>query len=160
MPEDCRKKQVVVCDTQPITAEGLKTLIATSPDLEFQKSLDSLSTATRFVRTESPDVIILDKGFGMRAVLDWIHELKLNEASPAVVVWGVSMTEAEALRLLQAGARRIVRKTAELATLLGCLGSVAAGKTWMEDSVFRESSRQNEGYPAPTSPRASSRCSN
>jgi DNA-binding NarL/FixJ family response regulator len=147
MPEDCRKKHVVVCDTQPITAEGLKTLIATSPDLEFHKSLDSLSTAARVIRTESPDLIILDKGFGMRAVLDWIHELKLNEASPSVVVWGVSMTEAEALRLLQAGARGIVRKTAELATLLGCLGSVAAGKTWMEDSVFRESSRQNEGYP-------------
>jgi two-component system, NarL family, nitrate/nitrite response regulator NarL len=147
MPEDCRKKHVVVCDTQPITAEGLRTLIAASPDLEFHKSLESLSAATRCVHLESPDVIILDKGFGMRAVLDWIHELKLHEASPAVVVWGVSMTEAEALRLLQAGARGIVRKTAELATLLGCLGSVAGGKTWMEDSVFRESSRQGEGYP-------------
>ena len=147
MPEDSRKKHVAVCDTQPITAEGLKTLIAASPDLEFHKSLESLAAATKCVHLESPDVIVLDKGFGMRAVLDWIHELKLNEASPAVVVWGVSMTEAEALRLLQAGARGIVRKTAELATLLGCLGSVAAGKTWMEDSVFRESSRQGEGYP-------------
>jgi two-component system, NarL family, nitrate/nitrite response regulator NarL len=147
MPEDCRKKRVAVCDTQPITAEGLKTLIAASPDLEFHKTLESLPAATKCVHLEAPDVVILDKGFGMRAVLDWIHELKLNEASPAVVVWGVSMTEAEALRLLQAGARGIVRKTAELATLLGCMGSVAAGKTWMEDSVFRESSRQGEGYP-------------
>lgn len=147
MPEGCLRKHVAVCDTQPITAEGLRTLISASPDLEFEKSLESLSSATKFVHMESADVIILDKGFGMRAILDWIHELKLNEASPAVVVWGVSMTEAEALRLLQAGARGIVRKTAELATLLGCLGSVAAGKTWMEDSVFRESSRQGDGYP-------------
>ena len=147
MPDDRPKMHVAVCDTQPITAEGLKTLIAASPDLEFQKSLESLSLASKFVHTDAPQVIILDKGFGMRAVLDWIHELKLTEASPAVVVWGVSMTEAEALRLLQAGARGIVRKTADLATLLGCLGSVAAGKTWMEDSVFRESSRQGEGYP-------------
>jgi two-component system, NarL family, nitrate/nitrite response regulator NarL len=147
MPEGIQKKNVAVCDTQPITAEGLRTLIAASPDLDFQKSLDSLPATTRFVRTDFPDVVILDKGFGMRAVLDWIHQLKLTEASPAVVVWGVSMTEAEALRLLQAGARGIVRKTAELATLLGCLGSVAAGKTWMEDSVFRESSRRGEGYP-------------
>ena len=147
MPEDIRKKHVAVCDTQPITAEGLRTLIAASPDLEFHKSLESLSAATKCIHLESPDVVILDKGFGMRAVLDWIHELKLKEASPSVVVWGVSMTEAEALRLLQAGARGIVRKTAELATLMVCLGSVAAGKTWMEDSVFRESSRQAEGYP-------------
>jgi DNA-binding NarL/FixJ family response regulator len=48
------------------------------------------------------------------------------------------MTEAEALRLLQAGARGIIRKTAELANILACLATVASGRSWMEDSVFRE----------------------
>ena len=57
----------------------------------------------------------------MRAVLDWIHDLKLTDATPAITVWGVSMTEAEALRLLQAGAKGIVRKTTDLASLLTCL---------------------------------------
>ncbi len=147
MSEDILKKTVAVCDTQPITAEGLRTLIAGSPDLAFLEPLDSLSAAMRLVQTASPTVIILDKGFGMRGVLDWIHELKLTDASPAVVVWGVSMTEAEALRLLQAGARGIVRKTADLKNLLSCLRSVAAGQTWMEDSVFGASSRQPDGYP-------------
>jgi DNA-binding NarL/FixJ family response regulator len=90
--------------------------------------------------------VVLDKGFGMRAVLDWIHDLKLTDAMPAVTVWGVSMTEAEALRLLQSGARGIVRKTADLASLLSCLRTVASGRSWMEDCVFRESVRQT-GYP-------------
>ena len=75
----------------------------------------------------------------MRAVLDWIHDLKLGECAPTLIVWGVSMTEAEALRLLQAGARGIVRKTAELASLLACLRTVAGGRSWMEDCVFRDS---------------------
>jgi two-component system nitrate/nitrite response regulator NarL len=95
----------------------------------------------------TPDIIILDKGFGMRAVLDWIHDLKLADATPAVIVWGVSMTEAEALRLLQAGARGIIRKTSELTNLLACLRTVAAGRTWMEDCVFHESMRGGPGYP-------------
>jgi DNA-binding NarL/FixJ family response regulator len=82
----------------------------------------------------------------MRAVLDWIHDLKMTNASPAVTVWGVSMTEAEALRLLQAGARGIVRKTADLASLMACLSTVASGRSWMEDCVFRDSGRQS-GYP-------------
>ena len=56
------------------------------------------------------------------------------------------MTEAEALRLLQAGARGIVRKTADLASLLSCLRTVASGRSWMEDCVFRDSARQS-GYP-------------
>ena len=45
---------------------------------------------------------------------------------PILMVWGVSMTEAEALRLLQAGASGIVRKTADLTSLLACLRTVAS----------------------------------
>ncbi len=117
MNEDLAKKRIAVCDTQPITAQGLRNLLATSEDLEVVEAMNSLETATAFVRANAPDIVVVDKGFGMRAVLDWIHDLKLADATPAITVWGVSMTEAEALRLLQAGARGIVRKTADLASL-------------------------------------------
>jgi two-component system, NarL family, nitrate/nitrite response regulator NarL len=62
------------------------------------------------------------------------------------VIWGVSVTEAEALRFLQAGARGILRKTATIPMLVACLRSVGAGRTWMEDCVFRDSGR-SERYP-------------
>ncbi len=65
---------------------------------------------------------------------------------PGVVVWGVSVTEAEALRFLQAGARGILRKTAAVSVVLACIRTVAAGRSWMEDCVFRDSSRA-ERYP-------------
>ena len=146
MSEDHSKKSVVVCDTQPITAEGLRSLLASAGDLEFLASLNSLEAATQMVAIRAPDIVIVDKGFGMRAVLDWIHDLKLTDATPAITVWGVSMTEAEALRLLQAGARGIVRKTAALEPILSCLRTVASGRSWMEDCVFRDSIRQ-ERYP-------------
>ena len=146
MNEDHAKKTIAVCDTQPITAQGLRNLLASSEDLELIETLNSLESAAAFVRAKAPDIVIVDKGFGMRAVLDWIHDLKLADASPAVTVWGVSMTEAEALRLLQAGARGIVRKTADLASLMACLTTVASGRSWMEDCVFRDSARQT-GYP-------------
>jgi two-component system nitrate/nitrite response regulator NarL len=135
-----------VCDTQPITAEGLRTLLTAAGDLEFLASLNTLEAATQLVTARPPDVVIVDKGFGMRIVLDWIHDLKLADAAPAVTVWGVSMTEAEALRLLQAGAKGIVRKTADLESILSCLRTVASGRSWMEDCVFRDSARQ-ERYP-------------
>ncbi len=146
MSEDHSNKTVVVCDTQPITAEGLRTLLAAAGDLEFLASLNSLEAVTQLITARPPDVVIVDKGFGMRVVLDWIHDLKLSDAAPAVTVWGVSMTEAEALRLLQAGAKGIVRKTADLESILSCLRTVASGRSWMEDCVFRDSARQ-ERYP-------------
>jgi DNA-binding NarL/FixJ family response regulator len=62
MSEDHSKKSVVVCDTQPITAEGLKSLLASAGDLEFLASLNSLDAATQMMRARTADIVILDKG--------------------------------------------------------------------------------------------------
>src|ERR1700693_951730 len=129
MNEDLAKKRIAVCDTQPITAQGLRNLLASSEDLELVEAMNSLEAATAFVRVSAPDIVVVDKGFGMRAVLDWIHDLKLIDATPAITVWGVSMTEAEALRLLQAGAKGIGRKAACAGSLLTCLRTVASGRS-------------------------------
>lgn len=139
---------VMICDTQPVTAEGLRTLLAGSPDLKFSGVAETLSHASAVVREIAPALLVLDKGFGMQAVLDWLSLVRDTGAGreTAVVVWGVSVTEAEALRFLQAGARGILRKTAGLAMVLACLRSVAAGRSWMEDCVFRDASR-TERYP-------------
>jgi DNA-binding NarL/FixJ family response regulator len=148
-----QKKTVAICDTQPITAEGLRCLLDSLPDIEFKQSLTSLESASSFLQAQSCDIVILDKGFGMQAVLDWIQDLKLGESAPTLIVWGVSMTEAEALRLLQAGARGIVRKTAEIASLLACIRTVSGGRTWMEDCVFRDSVRLDRHPRSELTPR-------
>lgn len=132
---------MLICDTQPVTAEGLRTLLAGSPDLKFGGVAESLDQASSLILGSSPDLLILDKAFGIQAVLDWLSTVRDAETSTAIVVWGVSVTEAEALRFLQAGARGILRKTAGLATVLACLRSVAAGRSWMEDCVFRDTAR-------------------
>ena len=52
MSEDHSKKTVVVCDTQPISAEGLRILLAGAGDLEFLASLNSLEAATQLVTVQ------------------------------------------------------------------------------------------------------------
>jgi DNA-binding NarL/FixJ family response regulator len=147
-------RTIAVCDTQPVTAEGLRTLIAGAEDLRFAASSESLKQAMEWAKGTAedigaPDVLVLDKAFGLQAILDWLMEWKGSSAfrpEMGVVIWGVSVTEAEALRFLQTGARGILRKTAGVASVLSCLRSVAGGRSWMEDCVFRESTRP-ERYP-------------
>ncbi|MDP8979342.1 MAG: response regulator transcription factor [Acidobacteriota bacterium] len=142
MTQETDKKTIVICDMQPVTSEGLRFVLNADPGLTFAGSLDSLDLAMLAARTQHPDIFLIDKGFGMQTVLDWIPALKLPGSpypTPSVVVWGVSMTEAEALRLLQAGARGIVRKTAGIAVILDCLRAVGAGRSWMEDRISRDS---------------------
>jgi len=146
LTQDARKKTVAVCDMQPIATEGLRVLLASSLEVEFLRPADSLAHAMELVHENHPDILIVDKGFGLHAVLDWLQAIKLGEHVPKIVVWGVSVTEAEALRFLQSGAKGIVRKTSDLSAILACLEAVAQGKTWMEDAVFRDSVRSDR-YP-------------
>jgi two-component system nitrate/nitrite response regulator NarL len=142
-------KSIAICDTQPVTAEGIRNLLRGVPDLKFLTAPESLRQAAEMVRKQRPDVLIMDKGFGIQALLDWLGEIQTGEGTPlhtGMVVWGVSVTEAEALRFLQAGARGILRKSAGVQAVLACLRTVATGRSWMEDCVFRDSSRSDR-YP-------------
>jgi len=164
-PEDTRT--ISICETQPVTAEGLRNLLSGCADLKFIEATDSLNRAMDLAWHSAPDVLVIDKAFGMQAILEWLREreaglgntrrtqqdtLRFAEpehgpgSRPGIVIWGVSVTEAEALRFLQAGARGILRKTAGLPVVLACLRTVAAGRSWMEDCVFRDQSR-SERYP-------------
>jgi len=144
-------RSLAVCDTQPVTAEGIRTLLQanqlqTNQELAFTEATDSLERAAELVQRRHPDVLLMDKAFGIQAILEWLNETRLSGARTGVVIWGVSITEAEALRFLQSGARGILRKTAAVGVVLACLRTVAEGRSWMEDSVFRDSGR-SERYP-------------
>ena len=67
-------KTVGVCDTQPIAAEGLRMLINQNPDLRVRFTAASLAEAAAFMQAESPDILVVDKGFGAQAVLAWVAE--------------------------------------------------------------------------------------
>jgi DNA-binding NarL/FixJ family response regulator len=133
---------VGMCETQPITAEGVRTALETNGENEVAWVVGNLPVAHQLLLHQPPDVLLLDKAFGAQAVLDLLAELRNARMPCAAVVWGVSMTEAEALRLLQSGARGIMRKTADAATLRECIRAVAGGGAWMEDCVFRDGLRQ------------------
>jgi two-component system, NarL family, nitrate/nitrite response regulator NarL len=142
-------KTIAICDTQPVTAVGIRTLFEGVTDLRVGPGCESLREAADLMRAGAADVLILDKAFGIQAILNWLNEFRGDAEAPQaahIVVWGVSVTEAEALRFLQAGAHGILRKTAGVSAVMSCLRTVAAGRSWMEDCVFRESPRPDR-YP-------------
>jgi DNA-binding NarL/FixJ family response regulator len=147
------KKSVAICETQPLTAEGLRSVLAASPDFELFRTVDSLPEALETVRRFQPPLLIIDKAFGAQQVLESLAALESASEDVAVVVWGMSMTEVEALRFIQAGAKGIIRKSTDIETLMICLRSVASGATWMERSVFHEHQRTRRPERAALTPR-------
>src|SRR5262249_30875055 len=61
--------------------------------------------------------------------------------------------EAEALRLMQAGAHGVIRKTADVTSLLACLRTVSVGTTWTEDALLAKGDRPLRSTRANLTPR-------
>jgi two-component system nitrate/nitrite response regulator NarL len=132
---------VAICDTEPIAIEGLRRLFESLKGLRVVAAETSLADSMAAVGDLRPDVLIVDKAFGIHAVMDWLKSLRSAASGILVIVWSVSMSEAEALRFLQAGATGVIRKTASLNVLLECVDTVTSGLSWIEDDILRESDR-------------------
>lgn len=171
---------VLLCESQPLTVEGVRAVLSTTNDLRVTGVCENLAVCREISRRQRPDIVLVDKALGMQAVMDWIQDLRLAEQDlerlaagaartgepvvaapiasqtrpmPRAVVWGVSMTEAEALRFLQAGAKGILRKSTTPSNMLNCFRTVVSGKNWMEDSVFREQPREDRHPRSELTPR-------
>lgn len=146
-------KTVAVCDTQPVTIEGIRSILDVSGDLKLLGGVTTLAAGMEMVRDQSPAIVVLDKAFGLPAIMDWMGTVRAIGKGPATVVWGVSMNEAEALRIVQAGAHGVIRKTADPRNLVDCLRKVAAGSTWMEESLLQEAERAPRNSRSNLTPR-------
>ncbi len=129
-------RPILICDTQPVAIEGVRGLLSRCDDLRFAGAVASLHAAFELVRSMNPAALLIDKSLGSVAIMDCLTRLAASGAKTAPVVWGIGIHESEALRLLQAGARGVLRRTSEPEALLKCLRSVTSGNTWMEDGIF------------------------
>ena len=132
---------VAVCESQPLVVEGLRATLNKAHFFELTHGVHTLEDAARVVIATSPRIMIVDKSLGGPAVLEWVARMSEVCPATAIVVWGASVTESEALRYLKMGAKGIIRKTADVGAMFTCLENVSQGSTWMEDTLFREAPR-------------------
>jgi DNA-binding NarL/FixJ family response regulator len=146
-------KAILICDTQPVAVEGVRGLLARCDDLRFAGAVCSLEAALELIRGMNPAAVVVDKSLGTAAITEWLRRLAGITTNTAPVVWGVGINESEALRLLQAGARGVLRRTSEPETLVTCLRSVTDGNTWMEDDIFGDTEKPNGSRRSHLTPR-------
>jgi DNA-binding NarL/FixJ family response regulator len=144
MTNEANSRTLGLVETQPATVEGLRSIIGSAGGFSCRWSAGSLMLGMQLLRQDPVDIVLVDKALGLQTVIDTLATISsLPGRIPNVVVWGTSMSEPEALKLLQAGARGILRKTADISTILACLRTVASHAAWMEDCVFREAGRED-----------------
>jgi DNA-binding NarL/FixJ family response regulator len=115
--------------------EGLRSLLDSVEGMRVVAAENTLEDGADAAEQLQPDIVVVDLAFGIHGVMEWVRTLRAGKSRMATVVWSLSLSEAEALRFLQAGAAGVVRKTAPLCELLNCLQAVASGGTWMEGKL-------------------------
>jgi two-component system nitrate/nitrite response regulator NarL len=126
---------VAICDTEPVAIEGLRSLIGAAEEMRVVAVESSLSAVVEAARECQAEIVILDKAFGLQIVIEALRDLHTPESGIKAIVWGTTLSNAEALRLLHAGALGVLSKKASLECILDCLATVASGTTWMEDAL-------------------------
>jgi two-component system nitrate/nitrite response regulator NarL len=135
--------------------EGLRRLLEAAEGLRVVAAETSLIEGMEAVRELRPSVVVVDKGLGIHALIDWLLASQRLPSPPAALVWGACLSADEVLRLLQAGAAGVVRKTSKLDSILNSIRTVACGGTWLEDDMLREANRHERSDRSTLTPRES-----
>ncbi len=136
-------RTVALFETHPLMAEGVRAVLSGCEDFHYVGAVTSLAAATDLLRDNSADILIV----GTEAAQKWLPEARTNRLAGAIVIWADSIREADALRWLNAGARGILFRTTTAERLVTCLRSVAEGRRWVEEGIFKDATRPVRRYP-------------
>ena len=126
-----------MCDSQPILAEGIRSVLANTEDLRLVGASQNVAAALEEIPALQPSLVLLDHGIGWREIHQFVEAVKLRSRETKSIVWGQDMSSSDCHRSLQAGVRGAFRRTLPVSTLLECLREIAAGRVWMEPGEER-----------------------
>jgi DNA-binding NarL/FixJ family response regulator len=126
------------CEHQPIVSEGLARVCESSSDIEYLGSATDPIHALTVVREQHPNVLLLDQTIGLKAIFQFLADLR--EAWPGCqpVLWVNDLAEVDCFRALQLGARGVLKKSQPIQAMLGCVRAVASGNLWIENGTAED----------------------
>lgn len=129
--------RIVLVDDHPVVRAGLRALIEGQEDLVVVADVDSLQRAIAVVTDEQPDVVLMDLNLGSSQPggVEVTAALRALPDPPQVLVLTTYDTEADILRVLEAGARGYLLKDAPPTELFAGIRSTARGETVLASSV-------------------------
>jgi DNA-binding NarL/FixJ family response regulator len=123
--------RIVIVDDHPIVRKGLTELINNEPDLTVCGESDTVDGGVERIRTERPDVAILDLSLGTASGLQLVKTLSAPLPDVRVLVLSMHDETLHAERALAAGASGYIMKHEAMEHLLGAIRRVARGKAYV-----------------------------
>jgi DNA-binding NarL/FixJ family response regulator len=127
--------RILIVEDHRILREGLRSLLASNPDLEVAGEAADGLEAVRAVETCAPELVLIDLAMPRMDGLDAIREIKNQNPDVKVLVLTVNKAEEYVLAALKAGANGYLLKDATYAELKLGIEYVLSGKTYLSPEV-------------------------
>jgi DNA-binding NarL/FixJ family response regulator len=137
------KKKIVIAQDHTILREGLKMLLSSNPELAVVGEAQNGVDAVRSVKSQTPDLILMDIAMAKLDGTRAIREIKKLSPSTKVLVLTVHKTEDHILGALRSGADGYILKEATYEELAVAIEELFAGKNYISPSI---SGKVIEGY--------------
>ncbi|MGE0378364.1 MAG: response regulator [Planctomycetaceae bacterium] len=137
-------------DDHPVVREGLAMQIASQRDLEVWGEAEDVPTALALLKSDQPDVAVIDISLKKGSGIDLIRRIKEGYPNVRILTWSMYPENLYAERALQAGAHGYLHKGRATRDLLGAIRAVLAGKMYVSDELANNLLQRAVGRKPPT----------
>lgn len=123
--------RVLICDDHLIVRQGLKQMLADTPDVEVTGEAASGAEAIRLARSASFDLVLLDVALPQRDGLDVLKQFRDEMPRLPVLMLSTYPDKQYAVRCLKLGAAGYLNKSADTDALLDAIRKAAAGGIYL-----------------------------
>jgi DNA-binding NarL/FixJ family response regulator len=139
--------RVLLADDHSIVRDGLKRILAATPDLQVAGEAASGDEALALVKANDYDVAMLDMSMPGLSGIDLIKRLKLEKPRLRILVLSMHGESQYAARALKAGAAGYLHKDSAAELLLATLRKIAGGGVHIGDAAAAALLQSGEKSP-------------
>ncbi|HEX2605234.1 MAG TPA: response regulator transcription factor [Oxalicibacterium sp.] len=129
---------VLLVEDDAVTRRSLGLAIEKEPALQLLDALDSVQTATEFLKRQAPDILLVDLGLPDGSGIDVIRFCALTHPHCGIMVITVSSDEDSVLDSIEAGASAYLLKDAGRPDIARALLDLHAGGSPISPSIARK----------------------
>ena len=142
--------RVLLADDHSIVRDGLKRILAATPDLQVTGEAAGGDEALALVKVNDYDVVMLDMSMPGLSGIDLIKRLKLEKPRLKILVLSMHGESQYAARALKAGAAGYLHKDSAAEALLGARRKIAAGGVHIGEAAAASLLQSGEKPPHET----------
>lgn len=138
MEAGARPTRILVADDHPIVRLGIRQMLGNEPDLTVCAEAATPEAALEALRTEQPDMALVDLSFEGLNGLDLIRQMRQIVPDLPVLVLSMHDESLFAQRSLRAGAKGYIMKAEAITHLVAAIRQILHGHIYVSERVSQQ----------------------